>query len=127
MCIRDRFSIRGNDIRTSASIGIDLYGPDCAAAETLLSHADVALYRAKSEGRGAYRFFTDAMDRAVRTRVTLGADLRNALGTAQLFLVYQPQVEVESGRIIGLEALVRWRHPERGMVGPNVFLSLIHI
>jgi len=120
----DPFSIRGNDIRTSASIGIDLYGPDCAAAETLLSHADVALYRAKSEGRGAYRFFTDAMDRAVRTRVTLGADLRNALGTAQLFLVYQPQVEVESGRIIGLEALVRWRHPVSGMIGPNVFIPV---
>ncbi len=120
----DPFLIRNNDIRTSASIGIDLYGPECAAAETLLSHADVALYRAKSEGRGTYRFFTDAMDRAVRTRVTLGADLRNALGTDQLFLMYQPQVAVESGRIIGLEALVRWRHPERGMLGPNVFIPV---
>ena len=120
----DPFTIRGNDIRTSASIGIDLCGPECAAPETLLSHADVALYRAKSEGRGAYRFFTDAMDRAVRTRVTLGAELRNALGTDQLFLMYQPQVAVESGKIIGLEALVRWRHPERGLVGPNVFIPV---
>jgi len=119
----DPFSIRGNDIRTSASIGIDLYSPECVA-ETLLSHADVALYRAKSEGRGAYRFFTDAMDRAVRTRVTLGAELRIALATNQLFLMYQPQVAVESGKIIGLEALVRWRHPERGMIGPNVFIPV---
>lgn len=117
------FSVRGNEIHTGASAGIDLYGPDCAA-ETLLSHADVALYRAKSEGRGAYRFFTDTMDRAVRTRVTLGTELRAALGTTQLFLMYQPQVAVESGRIIGLEALVRWRHPERGMIGPNVFIPV---
>jgi diguanylate cyclase (GGDEF)-like protein len=120
----DPFSIQGNDIRTSASIGIDLYGPECAAAETLLSHADVALYRAKSEGRGAYRFFTEAMDRAVRTRVTIGAELRIALAAGQLFLMYQPQVAVESGKIIGLEALVRWRHPERGLIGPNVFIPV---
>jgi len=120
----DPFSIRGNDIRTGASIGIDLYSPECTAAETLLSHADVALYRAKSEGRGTYRFFTDAMDRAVRTRVTLGAELRTALSTGQLFLMYQPQVAVESGKIIGLEALVRWRHPERGLIGPNVFIPV---
>ncbi len=119
----DPFSIRGNDIRTSASIGIDLYSPQCAA-ETLLSHADVALYRAKSEGRGAYRFFTEAMDRAVRTRVTLGAELRIALGAGQFFLMYQPQVAIGSGKIIGLEALVRWRHPERGLIGPNVFIPV---
>ncbi len=118
------FSVHGNDIRSGASIGIDLYGPGAAEAETLLSHADVALYRAKAEGRGGYRFFTDAMDRDVRTRVTLGAELRTAVAEGQLFLVYQPQVEIETGRITGLEALVRWNHPERGVVFPDSFIPV---
>ncbi len=118
------FSIHGNDIRSGASIGIDLYGPEASDAETLLSHADVALYRAKSEGRGAYRFFTEAMDTEVRTRVTLGAELRVALASGQFFLLYQPQVAVDSGKIIGLEALVRWRHPERGVLGPDLFIPV---
>ena len=91
-------------------------------AEGLLTHADVALYRAKSEGRGTYRFFTDAMDKEVQTRVTLAAELRNALGSGQLFLMYQPQVNIDTGRIIGVEALVRWQHPKRGLVSPGEFI-----
>jgi EAL domain-containing protein (putative c-di-GMP-specific phosphodiesterase class I) len=122
--LAEPFSVRGNDIRTGASIGIDFYGPQSADAETLLSHADVALYRAKSDGRGGYRFFTDAMDKEVRTRVTLGAELRTAVATEQLFLMYQPQVKVESGRIAGLEALVRWNHPTRGILPPGVFIPV---
>ena len=122
--LAEPFSVRGNDIRTSASIGIDLFGPQSADAEALLSHADVALYRAKAEGRGGYRFFTDAMDKEVRTRVTLGAELRTAVTSGQLFLMYQPQVQIESGRITGLEALVRWNHPTRGVLGPGVFIPV---
>ena len=117
------YSIEGNEIRSGASIGISIYGPDATDAESLLSRADVALYRAKSEGRGTYRFFTDAMDAEVRTRVNLGNDLRDAIGTAQLFLHYQPQVDATTGRIIGIEALARWRHPTRGMVSPAEFIS----
>jgi diguanylate cyclase (GGDEF)-like protein/PAS domain S-box-containing protein len=122
--LAEPFALLGNDIHTGASIGIDLYGPDALDAETLLSHADVALYRAKAEGRGGYRFFTEAMDSEVRTRVTLGAELREAIDSDQLLLQYQPQVSTESGRINGLEALVRWRHPRRGLVGPEVFVPL---
>ncbi len=118
------FSIQGNEIHSGASIGIDLYGPDAKEAEVLLSHADVALYRTKSEGRGSYRFFTDAMDVEVRTRVTLGSELRAAIDADQLFLMYQPQVAIDSGRITGLEALVRWRHPERGLIPPDQFIPL---
>ena len=121
--LSDPFSIQGNEIRSGTSIGIALYGPDSADAETLLAHADVALYRAKSEGRGDYRFFTDAMDAEVRTRVALDAELREAIAAHQLFLLYQPQVEIESGRIVGLEALVRWRHPRRGIVAPGEFIQ----
>jgi diguanylate cyclase (GGDEF)-like protein/PAS domain S-box-containing protein len=122
--ISEPFTILGSDIHTGVSVGIDLYGPEAPDAETLLSHADVALYRAKSEGRGTYRFFTEAMDTEVRRRVTLGGELREAVGSGQLFLLYQPQVAIDSGRVIGLEALVRWRHPERGILHPDVFIPV---
>ena len=122
--LREPFLIRGNDIRIGASIGIAIYGLDATDAETLLSHADVALYRAKAEGRGTYRFFTDAMDTDVRARVKVNAELRDAITSGQLFLMYQPQVNVDTGHIIGVEALVRWQHPTRGMVSPGEFIPV---
>lgn len=118
------FLLQGNDVRTGTSIGICVYGPDSPDAETLLSHADVALYRAKLEGRGTYRFFTESMDVEVRRRVTLSAELRTAIASGQLFLVYQPQVDGRTGRIVGVEALVRWHHPQRGLVGPGEFIGV---
>jgi len=118
------FSIGGNQIRSGASIGVGVYGADAPDAETVLSQVDVALYGAKSEGRGMYRFFNDAMDAQVRTRVTMTAELREAIDRNQLSLVYQPQVDVDSGRIVGLEALVRWRHPVKGTLGPDRFIPL---
>ncbi len=118
------FLIGSDEIRTGTSIGIAVYGSESPDAEMLLSHADVALYRAKAEGRGIYRFFTEAMDTEVRTRVTLGAELRKAIVSGQLFLMYQPQVDVDTGRIVGLEALARWRHPERGLVSPGEFIPI---
>ena len=118
------FIIQGNDIRSGASVGITVFGTDSSDAETLLSHADVALYRAKSEGRGTYRFFTDAMDSEVQARVAMVAELADGIATGQLFLVYQPQVDVDTGRIVGIEALVRWRHPKRGVVSPAEFIPI---
>ena len=122
--MREPFLIEGNVIRSGTSVGIAVYGPDSADAETLLSHADVALYRAKADGRGTYRFFTDSMDTEVRTRVTMGAELREAIAAGQFFLMYQPQVDSDTGRIVGLEALLRWRHPKRGIVGPAEFIPV---
>jgi diguanylate cyclase (GGDEF)-like protein/PAS domain S-box-containing protein len=116
--------IYGNEIRSGASIGIAVYGADSLDAETLLSHADVALYRAKREGRGTYRFFTEAMDVEVRTRVTLGTELRDALARGQFLLEYQPQIDVDTGRFVGIEALIRWRHPSRGLLSPAVFIPV---
>ena len=116
-------TIEGNEIRSGTSVGISVYGAESPEAEMLLAHADVALYRAKSEGRGTYRFFTDSMDADVRRRVKLDADLRTAIDSEQFFLVYQPQVEAASGCIVGVEALVRWRHPERGIVAPDEFIA----
>ncbi len=116
------FLVQGNDVRGAVSIGISLFAPEDLDAEAILSRADLALYRAKSEGRGGYRFFTSAMDSEVRARVTVTSELRTAISEGQLFLMYQPQVEIATGRITGVEALVRWRHPTRGVLGPGVFI-----
>jgi EAL domain-containing protein (putative c-di-GMP-specific phosphodiesterase class I) len=90
----------------------------------MLSHADVALYRAKWDREGGYRFFTKAMEAEVRTRVVLASELREAIASGQLFLEYQPQVEIATGRTIGVEALVRWRHPAGGILGPSLFIPI---
>ena len=116
--------IDGDEIYVGVSIGVSIYGEDAFDAETLLSHADIALYRAKAEGRQTHRFFSDAMNEEVRSRVKLTNELRIAILNGQLFLVYQPQVRAEGGLIIGVEALVRWRHPDRGIILPNVFLPV---
>jgi predicted signal transduction protein with EAL and GGDEF domain len=120
--LAEPFQIGDNEIRTGASIGIAVYGPDSPDAEALLAHADVALYRAKADGRGNYRFYTESMDTAVRRRVTLEREMRDALIRGEFFLVYQPQVDLADGRIVGVEALVRWRHPTRGIVTPESFI-----
>jgi len=116
------FLLDGNQIQSGVSIGVTTYEPDAVDAEELLAHADVALYRAKLEGRGAYRFFTDAMDAEVRKRVALTSELQAGIAAGQLYLVYQPQVDMETSRLIGLEALVRWNHPTRGVLLPHEFV-----
>lgn len=117
------YAIDGNLIRVSVSIGIAVCGRDALNTESLLSFAEVALYRAKGEGRNTFRFFTEAMDTEVRARFTLAAELRDAVDEDQFFLVYQPQVDTIAGRIIGLESLVRWRHPTRGVLRPGEFMG----
>jgi diguanylate cyclase (GGDEF)-like protein len=118
------FLLGGNQIQSGVSIGIATYEPDVPEAETLLAHADVALYRAKSEGRHTYRFFTGAMDAEVRKRVALTSELQAGIAAGQLFLLYQPQVDMETSRLVGLEALVRWNHPTRGVILPGEFLPV---
>ncbi len=114
--------IEANRIHSGASVGIAVYGLDSPDAETMLAHADVALYRAKAEQRGSYRFFSDGMDAEVRARVSMSTELREALTANQFFLMYQPQVDMNTGRILGLEALVRWAHPTLGTIGPGKFI-----
>ncbi len=122
--IGEPYLIDGHQIFTSVSIGIDLFGPDARDSHTLQSHADLALYQAKSAGAGSFRFFTEAMDSEVRNRVTIATELREAIEADQLFLVYQPEVDLASGRIVGMESLVRWRHPRRGFLGPEHFVPI---
>jgi diguanylate cyclase len=112
------------DAPVSTSIGIAVCPDDAVDRQALLSHADTALYRAKSEGRGTYRFFEADMGAAVRERRMLEHDLRNAIARGQLSLVYQPQKNVDSGDVTGLEALLRWNHPVRGEVPPAEFIPI---
>lgn len=118
------FSIDGSDLRVGASIGVAIYGEGARDAETLLSQADMAMYRAKADGRHAFCLFSEEMNEEVRSRVLMTDQLRHAIWAGDLFLVYQPQVKATTGRIIGVEALVRWRHAQRGVLMPDIFLPL---
>jgi len=118
------FSLNGQSIYVSASLGIALYPEDATSAENLQSNADAALHRAKAQGRNTLRFFSPDMSNQARERLTLEADLRLALVRNELLLHYQPQVDLGTGKVVGLEALVRWQHPQRGLVPPNQFIPL---
>ncbi|WP_162009678.1 EAL domain-containing protein [Methylocystis heyeri] len=109
---------------SSGTVGIAIFGPESPSAELLLSHADVALYRAKERRRGTFAVFTRQMDCEVRSRVDLLNQLREAVDKNQLFLCYQPQFEIDGKRITGVEALVRWLHPVEGVVGPGRFIPV---
>jgi diguanylate cyclase (GGDEF)-like protein len=108
----------------STSIGIALCPDDATDRQALLTHADTALYRAKSEGRNTYRFFEARMGAEVRERRMLEHDLRLAITRDELRLVYQPQQEINSGTVTGFEALLRWKHPTRGDISPAVFIPI---
>jgi diguanylate cyclase (GGDEF)-like protein/PAS domain S-box-containing protein len=108
----------------STSIGIALCPDDAADRQALLTHADTALYRAKTEGRNTYRFFEARMGAEVRERRTLEHDLRLAIARDELRLVYQPQKEIRTQAITGFEALLRWKHPTRGEISPAVFIPV---
>jgi diguanylate cyclase (GGDEF)-like protein/PAS domain S-box-containing protein len=112
------------DSSISTSIGISICPNDATDRQALLSHADTALYRAKNEGRGTYRFFEASMGAAVRDRRLLEHDLRNAISRGELRLVYQPQKDITDGTIIGFEALLRWKHATRGDVPPAEFIPV---
>jgi diguanylate cyclase (GGDEF)-like protein/PAS domain S-box-containing protein len=108
----------------STSIGIALFPDNAADAHHLMTHADTALYRAKHDGRGIYRFFEAEMGAEVRDRRLLENDLRHAISRNELRLVYQPQIDIQSGVVTGFEALVRWAHPERGNIPPDIFIPV---
>jgi diguanylate cyclase (GGDEF)-like protein/PAS domain S-box-containing protein len=118
------YFISGHDLQLSASIGICPYSDAIPDSETMMSQADLALYRSKDEGRNQYHFHSAELDREVQERMELGEELKLALDRGQLILHYQPQVEVVSGRIVGMEALLRWNHPQRGLLLPKAFLAV---
>ena len=116
--------LEGGDVRCTISMGIALFGDGIDSAAALVQQADVALYRAKERGRNHYCFHTQELDAEVRNRVSLTGDLRQALARNEFELHYQPLVELATGRIVGLEALIRWNHPTRGRLAPAAFLPV---
>lgn len=116
--------IQGHEINLSASIGIACYPQDGDNLDHLLKHADTAMYVAKDAGRNGYQFFMKEMNARVSRRMFLENNLRRALERDELFLVYQPQIDAASGQVAGVEALVRWRHPDEGLIPPDRFIPV---
>ena len=122
-CLSEPFNL-GTEIHITASVGISVFSPEMQSAEDMLKQADAALYRAKDAGRNQFHFHSEALDTATIERVVLGGDLRRAVERGELKLEYQPQVDLETGRMIGIEALARWHHPTRGLLGPTRFIPI---
>lgn len=122
--LREPFDVNGYPITIGTSIGIALADQATPSADTLLHDADLALYHAKAEGRGTWRFSTADMDLQVRLRRTLEGDLRRALALEQFEVFYQPLVDARTQRLTGFEALLRWHHPEHGLVSPAEFIPV---
>ena len=118
------FVVQGHSLSISCSLGISIFPEHGTDGETLIKNADAAMYCAKESGRNDFRFFTKDMNAQVMERLTLESSLRLALDRKELFLVYQPQIEIATGTIIGLEALLRWQHPELGLVPPDKFIRI---
>ena len=113
-----------HEVRTGATIGVALYPTDGENVQELVQHADIALYAGKEKGQNTYEFFDAKMRVMLSTRRTMEQDLERALEREEFMVYYQPRIELATGRIIGVEALVRWRHPDRGMVSPGEFIPV---
>ncbi|MBI5751818.1 MAG: EAL domain-containing protein [Hydrogenophilales bacterium] len=121
---KEPFDILGHEMFVTFSMGITLYPFDDSNVENLLRNADSAMYSAKAAGRNCYRFYAVAMTARATERLALQTGLRRALDQGEFILHYQPQLEFESGRVIGVEALVRWQHPDKGMIAPAQFIPV---
>jgi diguanylate cyclase (GGDEF)-like protein len=118
------FDIDGNQANIGVSVGISIAPTDGMNVDRLIRNGDLALYRAKAEGRGTFRFFEPAMDARMQARHKLELDLRRGITNMEFELYYQPVITLDTQKISGFEALLRWHHPERGLVTPSEFISL---
>jgi EAL domain-containing protein (putative c-di-GMP-specific phosphodiesterase class I) len=116
--------LEGQPMTVTASLGVAIYPGDGIDVNTLLKHADIALYQAKEAGRDCHRFFAADMDLRVIEHVALEQSLRHAVGSKQIFMEYQPIIDLKTGRVASLEALMRWRHPDRGVIPPSQFIPV---
>ena len=122
--LREPVIIANQPLFLSGSIGISLYPQDGQSSTDLLKFADAAMYKAKNEGRNSYQFYTSGLSEEVFAQVLMEANLRHALSQEQFTVYYQPQVDGRNGKIFGMEALVRWQHPELGIISPGNFIPL---
>src|SRR5258708_15628607 len=122
--ISEPFDLDGHQVTIGASVGIAVGPSDGLKPDLLVRNADLALYRAKGDGRGTFRFFEPAMDLQMQTRRVMEQDLRRALPAGEFELYYQPVVNLASSEISGFEALIRWNHPVKGMIAPASFVPL---
>lgn len=118
------YDLDGNEIYTTTSIGIAVCPEDGKTVQTLLKHADMAMYAAKGRGRNRYQFFSEGMNRRAVERMSMEAGLRQALARQEMSLAWQPQFDLSTGKIVGVEALLRWQHPELGNIPPTQFIPL---
>lgn len=124
MRLNKAFRIRRHEISITASLGISFYPLDGKDVHTLMRNADIAMHYAKENGGNRYEIFTMEMNNQIMERLLLESNLRNALSNQECFLVYQPQVSLKTGKIIGVEALLRWKHPHLGLVPPSKFIPI---
>lgn len=122
--LKTPFQVRGQEFRATASIGIAVYPNDGDNADELLKNADIAMYKVKASGKNNYLFFTAEMNACYHERLSLENELRRAINNSEFELYYQPQVSIRGDRIVGLEALIRWRHPVHGLLNPASFIDL---
>ena len=122
--MRRPFMIEGHEIFVTASIGISLYPEDGEDCNSLLKYADTAMYHAKNCGKNNAKLYSSSLTMEIMSHVKMEVGLRKALQNNELYLLYQPQIDVPSTQIVGVEALVRWRHPERGIISPTEFIPL---
>jgi diguanylate cyclase (GGDEF)-like protein len=120
---REELALGDHWVRSDMSIGIALYPKDGETADELIRHADTAMYHAKEQGRGCYRFFAPELNAAASYRLNLGQELQHALENNEFELLYQPKIHCASGELTGAEALLRWNHPRRGIVPPSDFIG----
>ncbi len=118
------FHVENRDLHVSASIGITTFPKDGQDAETLIRNADMAMYHAKEKGKNAYSYYQESMNIAAFERLNLQNELRQALANDELVLFYQPQVDLNNGNIVSVEALIRWRHPVKGLIRPDRFIPI---
>lgn len=123
-CFEAPYEVHGESHRITATMGVAVYPQSGHDADTLLRNADIALYRAKEQGRNSYQFYTDGMQEREVTRLELDKDLDKALANNELVLHFQPQVDLKTGEIHSVEALIRWQHPRRGLLSPVEFIPL---
>ncbi len=121
---RKEFFIKGYSLRLSASIGVSIYPDDSTSVRELMKYADIAMYKAKTDGRDNFSFFTQTLNKKIHNEVDIINDMQRAFYDNEFKLYYQPKVDARTKKIIGAEALLRWQHHNKGLIGPNIFIPL---